>query len=503
MPVLHVVELKVNYSYACFLNLAEALYNHAILTLESMKHIPANHLHISPSTLDRMLLYIGATVLATAFNIQGLGLLIFVGLIPLCRYVYNLDRHSTRQRRLDFYLFGLIVAAGGNFFMMQISAANWNVMIRGWFAVAAPIIAWVMISSFCALAWLALGEVLHKIGQRRRRLLALPVLYAGAELLKSYLFAIMAYGPHGSLSPNFNWGSLAVPASGTNMVLASPYAGFFGLTVIVATINLGIFWCLRRQAWQQPRTVPVALVTAILLAFSLWPRSIANLGDKAMIDGKRIVVIGLAEKDTLANWSPEYIQERLPQNSIDLLVLPEYSGLLESTHSKQILSSLSEHGVAVTSVHTGPAPAGHNRVLFINRGGEVVDQQDKTFLIPTGETLPYSLQAVFKLMKRRDIITSFTYTQQISPGETIEEPFEYLGTSYGALACSGVGALNEYRRLSQEGADILINSASLSFLKADSTYHVYADNMARFQAFSNKKPFVQASRSGNSFILAP
>lgn len=464
-----------------------------------MKH----PLHLHSKTIRRILLYLAATTLALAFNIRGLQSLIFITLLPLVAYVYHLDDYTSRQRRIDFYIFGLITSAGSNFFMLQISAANWNVMIRGWFAVVAPIIAWLMISSFCALAWLVLGEVLHKIGQRRRRLLALPVLYAGAELLKSYLFAIMAYGPHGSLSPNFNWGSLAVPASGTNIVLASPYVGFFGLTVIIVAINLGVFWCLRRQSWRQRGTIPIAVVTGMLLPIGLWPSSTINQGDKAVINGKRVVVIGLTEKDTLANWNPEYIQERLPQNSIDLLVLPEYSGLLKSAHSKQILSSLSEQGVAVTSVHTDSAPTGHNRILFINRNGEVVGQQDKTFLIPTGETLPYSLQAVFKLMKRQDIITSFTYTQQISPGETIEKPFEYLGTSYGALACSGVGALNEYRHLSQEGADILINSASLSFLKADSTYHVYADNMARFQAVSNKKPFVQASRSGNSFILAP
>lgn len=101
----------------------------------------------------------------------------------------------------------------------------------------------------------------------------------------------------------------------------------------------------------------------------------------------------------------------------------------------------------------------------------------------------------------KKVLQDFTYSQQVTPGEKFEKPYNNVRFSVGALACSGVTALNEYRRLTQQGADILVNSASLSFLTNKSSYHVYAYNMSRFQAVSNNRPFVQASRSGESYIL--
>ncbi|MCA9330050.1 hypothetical protein KDA11_05350 [Candidatus Saccharibacteria bacterium] len=446
----------------------------------------------------RVSLYLSACLLACIFNFRVLQPLVFIGLVPLVFYVDNLRLFSDKQRRIDFYLFGGIITCGANFFMMQISSTNWNVGIRGWFAVAAPIIAWLMISSFCALAWLALGEVLANPKVNRYRLVTLAPFYALCEILKSYLFSAMAYAPHGSLSPNFNWGSLAVPASATNILVLSPYVGFFGLSLVCVMLNIAIYVAIKKSS----PGLFILLITTFLLSF--WPMNLVTKTSKiTTVNDKNVKVIGLEPDQTLANWDKQQIAKNIPEESLDLIVLPEYSGILDNPNYKDILKHLSDEGIVVTSVHSAPAPTGQNNIIFINKQGEIINTQSKTFLIPTGETLPYSLQLVFKLMGRQDIITSFTYTQQISPGTKQEDFFEYAGTKYGALACSGVSALSQYRRLSNQGADVLVNSASLSFLQKNSTYHVYADNMARFQAVSNKKPFIQASRSGSSFILVP
>jgi len=191
-----------------------------------------------------------------------------------------------------------------------------------------------------------------------------------------------------------------------------------------------------------------------------------------------------------------------PPSGTDVLVLPEYSGIEQDKEVSKYLSPLSSNGVAITSIVNGRSPNGTNRIIYLSRDGRVIERQDKTFLIPTGELLPYSLQASFRTIGRSSINEAFKYTQQLERGDRPERVYATKdGIRIGTLACSGVSALNEYSRLTNEGADILVNTASLAFLQPNSLYHVYARNMARFQAVSNNRPFAQASRSGQSYIL--
>jgi apolipoprotein N-acyltransferase len=212
----------------------------------------------------------------------------------------------------------------------------------------------------------------------------------------------------------------------------------------------------------------------------------------------KVASIHLNEKSdmTLANpglWPPE---------GTDLLVLPEYSGILKYKNYKQMLHRLSKDGIAITSIDNGRSPAGTNRIIVLNRDGYVISSEDKTFLIPTGEYMPYVLQLGFRLIGKSQALVDFRYSQQLTKGSHAETPImTNNGLSVGALACSGVGSLNGYRSLSRDGADILTNSASLAFLLPNSIYHTYARNMARFQAVSNNKAFIQASRSGQSYII--
>lgn len=434
-------------------------------------------------------IYGASLLIGLSLLVSRLSFVVFFALIPLVLYIERMNKLSTKRIRTDFYLFGVIVSMFANFFLLEASPNNWFVVVKGWFAFVAPLMAWLMISFFCGLACLLLGEALRRLPNTAWRIGLLPLLFALMEVLRSYLFAIMAYGPHGSLSPNFNWGALAVPASNTPVVYMSRFSTFFGLSAIVVVINI----CLLQLSRPKPVRYGLLLLVICFLSGVGWlsmpevPSRVARL---------RIEVRGMTENQSVVDWT----EKDWPPQGTDLLVLPEYSGLLESKDYHKILRRLSPNGLAVTSIRTSRPPAATNQLIFLNRNGDIVSRQDKTFLIPTGETLPYSLQLAFRAIRKQNAIVDFTYYQQLTPGALPEKPFVYNGVSYGALACSGVSALSEYSRLSDEGADILVNSASLSFLKPDSHYHVYARAMARYQAVSTGKPFVQASRSGYSFF---
>ncbi len=399
--------------------------------------------------------------------------------------------HSISRSKilLDFYLFGFIICGYANYFLFELAPENWSVSISSGFARIATLLAWLLICSFCALSSLGLGYSLARIPKTYQAILALPFMYAIMEFARSYLFAIMAYGPHGKLSPNFNWGSVAVPASGTPLVFVSRLVGFFGLTIFVIVINICIYSLTTR--YYRVRSF-AALSVVFCLTYMSWSAGVHVTSPELTV---KAVHVGSTQG--LKDWN----KASWPEAGTDLLVLPEYSEILKNPNYIEIMSRLSDTGLAVTTIRDKGSPEGTNRLIYINNKGEIVNHQDKTFLIPTGEYLPYSLQMTFRLIGKQKSSQDFKYTQQQTNGKIDEYPFSGGSFRVGALACSGVSALNEYKRLSREDADILVNSASLSFLAPRSHYHVYARNMARFHAVSNNKPFVQASRSGESYRI--
>lgn len=438
----------------------------------------------------RMPLYLSGFLVGIPFIVRHTEPLLFIALLPFVHYVVHMNKIPRRAILTDFYLTGFIICGFGNLFLFDLDPQNWSVKLSASFALFATFLAWMLICSFCALSFLALGAFLAKLPKASQAILSLPFAFAFAELIRSYLFAIMAYGPHGKLSPNFNWGSLAVPASGTPLVYASRLVGFFGLTVLVVTINICIYYLITRR--KIGRSIAV-LLAIFFVTYFCW-----GLGKKETVASKlKIETVQVTALQGLEYWDPE----TWPAQGTDLLVLPEYSDILENPDYKKILSRLSDKGLAITTIRNDRSPKGTNRLVYLNREGEIVNYQDKTFLIPTGEYLPYSLAWSFRLVGKKQPVIDFQYTQQLTNGDIDEYPYGNGAFKVGALACSGISALNEYKRLSRSGADILVNSASLSFLQPDSYYHVYARNMARYQAVSNNKPLVQASRSGESYII--
>jgi apolipoprotein N-acyltransferase len=438
----------------------------------------------------RSLMLIGCTLTGISFIVLRLSWIVCISLVPIFLY---LKKSGNRERKTiikDFYIGGFILSGFANLFLFQMSPENWNIGITGWVTVVARLIAWFLVCSFGALAYAGIGFLIACFKSVQSRILILPFFFPLAELLRSYLFAFMAYGPQGSFSPNFQWGSLAVPGSGTPLIYSTRILGFFGLTFLIIVINLSVYLLTQRRIY--PATM-LALAVCLTTVVG-WKIGSSNGLERSI----HVSVLHLSAEDEITIDEREALN---PQNT-DILVLPEYSAIEKNLNKPMLLNNLKKNGVAITSIVYGKSPQGTNRIIYLNKNGDVLTKQDKTFLIPTGEVLPYSLQLSFKTIGKGWVNDAFKYTQQLKKGDRPEEVFVTKDNiALGTLACSGVSALNEYSRLTSEGASILVNSASLSFLTENSLYHVYAHNMARFQAVSNNRPLAQASRSGESYIL--
>jgi apolipoprotein N-acyltransferase len=467
---------------------AAVLYNTYIVNAKNSKKIKTKQLFFIFSTSSQ--LYISFLLLGISMIWDKGGWLTLVALIPAINYLAKFNELSTRKVLKDFYLAGFILCGFANLFFFELAPENWTIALTGWFGLVSRFVSWLLICSFCSLSFLLLGYILKRIKYLNHRLLALPVLFALTELVRSYLFASMAFGPHGSFSPNFNWGSIAVPASGTPLVYSSRLIGFFGITAAVVVVNIALYLLLFKRRIIVPLSLILVICTVTILGWKLGETK----GSKQL----RVAVVHLNERQDLSEWSKSF----WPAQNTDIIVLPEYSNVQSNKNFKLILSRLSKDGIAVTTRPIGRAPNEINSVTYYNKDGNVVNTQGKTFLIPTGEYMPYSLQASFTLLGKKQALTDFHYSQKLTKGTIDEYPLRSNKDVYiGTLACSGISALTQYRQLTDKGADVLVNSASLAFLQPDSLYHIYAKNMARYHSIVNNRPFLQSSRSGQSYIL--
>ena len=416
--------------------------------------------------------------------IHGAEPLIFIAVIPLFAYIKNVPKISKKQVYKDFYISGFIFCIIAFTFIWQMASRNWILAIPLWFTIIAQILAILYSASLCAVSFLLFAWLLLKLPQRLR-LIAIVLLWPLTELLRSYLFAIISYGPGASLTPNYNFGSLAVAASGTPLVFSARFVGFFGLSALVVLINLCIYQ-LRHKEWRWS----LGVIAIAAITYVGWARGQYS-GSRSL----NIAWVHLNEKESLKDWED---WQKLP-NNLDLLILPEYSEIESNKSFRQLMAKLSSNGVGITSISEGYSPDATNTLVYMNNKGEYISKQPKTTLIPTGEFLPYILKLSFWLIGQDRLVDSFKISQQIQKGDQPEVIYKTDNLKTGTLVCSGAVSPYKYHSLAAQGADVLVNTASLSFLHPKSVYHIQGRNMARFHAVSNTKPFIQSSRSGESY----
>lgn len=443
---------------------------------------------ISPQVRLSLILYLGALLMGLSFVFSNRGWFIFISVLPLFVYVENLKKLSLKRILIDFFVMGVIVMGSSFLYMFQAASQNWDTVVSGWFVLGSRFIAWFIATIVCATPFIGLAWVLYKIKNDSTRLWATLLLWPIFEIIRAFVFSVISYGKGGAIGIDTNFGSLAVSASDTPLVYISRIFSFWGMSVAVLAFGLGVYYLFKKR-----------FLIGGLLIFSVVVVSVLtyNLPSKNNVSQHKVVVVHLNENDAMSIWENF---DSIPENT-DLLVLPEYSEATKDEVIQKIANKLSVNGVAITTVTEGKLLNKHNKLVYFNKEGQIVSKQDKSRLIPMGEYLPWVINQAFKLFKQKTLIDTFMYVQMVNKGQAPIRPFNYGGKVFGALPCSGVTAVGDYYNIKRQGADVLINSASLSFLSPNSTYHVYGKNMARYQAVSNNLPYIQSSRSGDSYII--
>ena len=186
-----------------------------------------------------------ALLLLGAFAPFDLALLVFVALVPWIRSLADLDGRGAFR---SGYVFGLVFM-GGQLFWLQQFVGKWTQ--SPWLG-GVP---WVLATAAGALYFAGAGWLMH-VCWRIGRPWAIPIVWAGVEVLRSYILVLA-----------FPWGLVATPLWHlTPMIQTAHYATLYGVSAWVLLANVVGARFLRGEGLLALRTPAMAFVAILTLS---------------------------------------------------------------------------------------------------------------------------------------------------------------------------------------------------------------------------------------------
>lgn len=452
-----------------------------------------------------LLLVSSTALLVLPFLKSELAWVSFVSLVPLFFALETMNKQHWSPKKIIavIWLGGLVYMLCVTSWMLQINTSLWsyaqNVPLDGLI-----VLTWLACSLVLSLGFIFFGWIIVK-GQAHKTVLRLifvvPAAWVIGEFIRSWLNSVAFIGPEGTLGAFYNFGNLGFAAINTPFGYASRLVGLYGLSFLVVMINACLYWIMKRQLRLPIAALSCALLLTLVGYFAYKEPSAPT---------KHVAAIQLGMEQYVYDAQLHNLlqaDKNRGSSRAEVVVLPEYASFFEQGNAQSRQSIIREltDGQEALFVYSrqmpGPRGLGTNQIVYKTSGGTELSTQEKNFLIPTGEYLPYLHRFILKIIGHDQIISIFNANTGFAKGESAEYPVEYNSVYYGALVCSGAIAPQLYRDMAAQGAEVLINSASLGVFKDSPLYREQSESMVRFNAVANAKPFIQAARGNHSYIF--
>ena len=446
----------------------------------------------------------GAT-LALPFMSYQLGWLSFVTFVPFLFYLVFLQKGQAKTRKVIKYIWlvGVVFMAITISWMYQLNTID--LIQDPWTrALFVPLTLGLMVlffsSGFVLFAWLY--TKLKVSLDSKSSFLLLPAIWIAGECARSIIFSICALGEGGSIGMHWNFGALGLAASATPLVYFSRFGGLFGLSFVVVLVNIAIFQLWRRKFVRVSQLIIVSIILATLLAYYVYHTPSGT-------SSEQIGVVHFSSNVAI-DYQPALLEslQAVPKSKVNLVVFPEYSHLFDEprllNEDRQIAQLLlkNESSRIITTGSIFTAKTETNAIVELDVSGQQMSAQGKTFLIPGGEYIPYLYKGILIASGNYQLIAYHEGEKTVFQSKKPIEPITINGVSYGVLACSGIIAPEYYRELTNRGAEVLVNAASLSTMGIGTQFFDQAKQMARFQAVANARTLVQSARGKLSYIMS-
>jgi apolipoprotein N-acyltransferase len=286
-------------------------------------------------------------------------------------------------------------------------------------------------------------------------------------------------GNNGSVDTVLPFGTFAPTLAHTPLVLLGRFVGFYGLSALFVVLVTSVAFKKLRIYSTYVIAISIALLGISWLAY----RTPSGTDMTASIQADETEKV-----------------YRSYETSAELVLVPEY-GIPGFGLVPDIKSNDDKDVYFLGSTSKAYEDISQNVLVFGSTKQGVLEQVPKTRLIPAGEYLPYAADWILHAIDDQESLKKFKYTRAIKKGDRETPPLKIReGVVLGSGVCASIIAPEDYRKLSNQGATVLTNSAMLGIF--DSAVFTFEhEGLARFNAAANARPFLQSSTMGNAFAI--
>jgi apolipoprotein N-acyltransferase len=293
-----------------------------------------------------------------------------------------------------------------------------------------------------------------------------------------------------------------------SLIQPASWGGVYAVSFLILIVNSAIaLLIIERTRWSI--VTASSLAAAVLLVLTL-PLLLTTARKSLM---SHVNVVALQPNVPMkAVKSPAEIKELLDRHwwmstsalanlhEPRLLIWPEspmnFTYASNSEFQNQLAAFAKQHrtSILLNSLEPAPADGAYNSALFINEEGRLISQYDKIRLMPFGEYVPLP-----QWLPGASLITGIVGEFTAGDKYTLMPFGEYRA---GTFICIESAYPWIARRLTNEGADVLINISNDGYLGPTAVMRQHLAN-AVFRAVENGRPVVRVTNSGLTALIHP
>jgi apolipoprotein N-acyltransferase len=477
---------------------------------------------LSPKDSPRSAFALAGLLLGFGFAYEPLWFVSFFGL-ALFFYICS-QKDFFQNTNLQTFLYGWIFGFG---FIGLVILWFWEAYPLGQiaksesFVVGVIFLAWLIATTTMSSVF-GLMTLLITLTKRIKafHVVIIPIAWVLLEYIRMWIFSLVTVSEESLLGAHFSVGSVGYLLGSHSILLQFASVGgvyLLGFVFVLISFALSQFF---QNRFSNNREVVLGIVVFIVLivvsdlAGSLALRSIDRAEENTELVNIALVnTYFSSEERTFAQaYGDDYLALKiLLENSkemladVDIIIFPENTNFVERVQIKEesFLSSLFKEEVLF--IDSKPIVESSTRVtstaytLTLSDGIETF--YEKKFLVPLGEYTPDIFRHIFDTTDNISDTGTHVEKTGFSKG-SLDKPLSYKELGLKIRFCSDVLSPGMYKQSADEDVDLLVNLSSHAFIHGSKSAYGQVLNMAKVQAVSNKKPFVQTTNGAPSFVLS-
>jgi len=451
---------------------------------------------------------------------------LWAALLPL---LFFIESESSRKRVFSAgFLTGLIFFGGILSWLFSAYPADWMNAGNGPIIFFLLILIWlvsvsvlaVFIGFFCCFV-----KALKASGWAN--IVLIPSLWIIFEYLRSWGLGILWLGRDSLLGPHWTFGLLGYGlAESSNFLQWAAFAGVYGLSFLIVFINSLIFviFTIISKGYREwggfvkKTFLPAVLIILIFVFLNIGGAIIGVNKERNVTDRILNIAILQTEFPSHFNFNQEIINFEL--NTLlylfgkaaalsprpDLIVFPEDSRFLRFLARYRpdfnLAEALKNNSVSIIDSGRSEEPNGETyfQLYYFHSEKGLVKAQKKLFLMPGGEYFPYLARAAVRLAGGREWLNEFEANREYSKGTTLVLG-EHEGVKIGTLFCPEIFSPELYRKITDLGAEILINISGHGIFRGSKSLLSQVRAAAKLRAVENNRYLIQAINYNLSSVI--